>query len=185
MNVARIGQSASLHHTMHDAALTAIAMINSVTSSMIAITITATNINQQIVLASNAPLATGKMTITTINQKKQTTRSLGAMARYHAPSTPFQTIWQGIHGLSAWRTWPIKRCQPHKVQWMHTTPQSIIAILAMTITVQWTPTARKLPTMMAEALVATRSATLMKLCHLFGSSSFCAQESGRKEGQML
>jgi hypothetical protein len=161
MNVTCIGQSASLRHTMHDIAHMAIVIINVITLRAIPIMITTMNINQQKFLTSNAPLATGKMTIATISQKEQATRSIRATARYRGPSTPSWTNRQSIRGLSAWRSRPIKRSRPCKVQWMRTTPQMTIATSAMTTAVQWTPTTRKLRTTTTEALTAAQPATTM------------------------
>jgi hypothetical protein len=102
MNVAYIRQNLSLRYAIHDTTLTAIAMIDAVTSSMFAIAITAMNVDRRNVLASSAPaLATGKMTVVIINPKKQATRSLGATARYRTPSTPSRTNRQGTCGMSA------------------------------------------------------------------------------------
>jgi hypothetical protein len=81
----------ALHCAMHNVALTAIAMIDAVTSSAIAITIAMMYAGQGIILALNVPLATGKTNIATISQKKQATRNIGATARYRTPSTPSQT----------------------------------------------------------------------------------------------
>jgi hypothetical protein len=50
-NVARIRQSVSLHHAMHNATYMVIAMMHAITSSTITIAIMTTNINWQSALA--------------------------------------------------------------------------------------------------------------------------------------
>jgi hypothetical protein len=80
------------------------------------------------------------------------------MARCRALSTPSQINRQSTHGPTAPRTQPTRRRRPCKARWRHTAPQLIITTSATMTAVQWSWTARKLPT--TKALTVTRPVTL-------------------------